>query len=127
MATFIDGPAKGVHVSVSRAPIVLRVVQNPKGKFDCLDKLDDKPEPDEKIFLYMMRGRITSSGFVDGRDPETGKRTGHAFSEAEYTFFSEQPADSDMRTKPAWDGWCKANEERLVEMYAKTMPAPPPL
>lgn len=47
MSNFIDGPAKGVHLSLRRSPMFLRAVCEPNGKWDALDQLTDTPARDQ--------------------------------------------------------------------------------
>lgn len=82
MSKFINGPAKGINLSLGRSPYFLRAVRDPRGKWDALDKIDDEPALEEEIHVY----RIASEPIimhVDGRDSKTGKRYGRWTSIAE--------------------------------------------
>lgn len=60
MTRFEDGPAAGVNLSLRRAPMFLRVVQNNQtGEWDALDQLDDTPEKNETIFVYKVHGEVS--------------------------------------------------------------------
>lgn len=60
------GPADGESFACGRAPRLLRVVRSPRGKWDCLDLLDDEPRPNERVHLYeLMRGG--PGAFICGR------------------------------------------------------------
>ena len=113
MIKFLDGPAKGVALQLQRAPIMLRVVQSPDGKWDALDQLKDVAADGEKIFVYRMEG-TAGGAFVDGRDPKTGRRFGGYCVVATYRYLAEQPRDEEVRENYAWDQWCNANKERLL-------------
>jgi hypothetical protein len=113
MTNFLDGPAKGVRLVLSRAPIMLRVVQDKDGKWDALDKVDDVAAHDEKIFVYQLE-RAGPTVFIDVRDSKTGKRTGGMFAAGEYKFLPDQPKDAEIRTRKAWEKWCNDNKERLL-------------
>lgn len=106
MTSFTDGPAKDKVLQLKRAPVFLRVVI--KGDtVDALDQVDDKPEPDETIHVYMRDGQ---AGFVhlDGRDAKTGKRWGKTFATAEYKLYDVQPDDATLRDRAKWQEWCAA-------------------
>jgi len=58
MTRFLDGPAEGVTLMLRRAPIYLRVVHRGT-EWDALDALDDRPTPDETIYVYVLHGEPT--------------------------------------------------------------------
>lgn len=121
MTTFLNGPAKGQKFRCSRCPILLRVVKHKStGKWDVLDQLADTPEDMEHVYLYMLTAP-PSSGFWDGRDPKTGKRTGGAFQAGVYRLpdFSDPPNDAVLRDNEEWDAWCKRNDHRIRPEWAK--------
>jgi hypothetical protein len=130
---FIDGPAEGVKLSLSRAPKYLRVVMKNiicgrgVSKWDALDKLDDKPDPNETIYAYCMtKTGITGRGFVDGRDPKTGKRWGHSFESANYEFVPDQPPDEVLRDNVKWAEWVHATHAQKSTAPAAASPVEPP-
>ncbi len=53
MLTFLDGPAAGLSLLCARAPLLIRVVRSPSGRFDALDQVGDAPEFGERIFVYV--------------------------------------------------------------------------
>ncbi len=114
MTHFEDGPAKGQTLMLKRAPQFLRVVEA-NGKWDALDQLDDKPEPQEKIYAYKRVGKPGMIHINMGR-----KNHGGFFPMAEYRFCSEQPPDCGMRDKERWQWWCR-------KMQMKSHPHPVPL
>jgi len=114
MTRFTDGPCAGTVLHLSRAPMFLRAVIAPNGTVDALDKLDDTPAPDENIYAYIICGEV-SSGFVDGRDPKTGKRWGRTFEGAPYRLFEHQPDDATMRDQKKWSAWCHEAAQRHAE------------
>lgn len=102
---FTDGPAAGVDLLLSRAPIFLRVTHDPaQQKWDALDQLGDEAFDGEKIFCYRLIG---NHGFchVDGRDKKTGKRFGKNYVLAEYVFYENQPPESILRDNAQWQAW----------------------
>jgi len=107
MTRFLDGPAAGKTLSLSYAPMYLRVVIDPKGNVDALDAPDDSPRPGEIVHLYRRHGPVTT-GFIAGRDPKTGKRFGRRFSAADYTHFTDHSmVQEQLRTLsiPAGGEW----------------------
>lgn len=108
MSNFIDGPAKGVTLSLSRAPVFLRVVLA-NGKWDALDQLSDTPRPEEAIFVY-RRKTDPITAHIDGRDPKTGKRFANWMSIADYLFHHTQPDDKTLRDTAAWQAWCHSQK-----------------
>lgn len=111
MITFRDGPAEGQQIVLRRAPLMLRVVQKPDGKIDALDQLDDQPEPDETIAVY-LRENEPMTAFLDWS--EGGKRRGGVFLVATYHMAAIQPdSREDVETTEAWQAWARKNR-RLV-------------
>jgi hypothetical protein len=108
MVIFLDGPAKGQVLSLSRATVFLRVVHDNK-TWDALDQLDDTPKPDERIFAYQC-SEYKGCAFIDG----TGKdgRTGWRTAIASYQLVKDQPTDAEMRSTFGWQKWCEAEAER---------------
>lgn len=114
----IDGPAKGVYLQARRAPLMLRVVHNKvTDVWDVLDQLEDSPSADEEIFIYrVVRGCTISRGFWDGRDKNTGRRTGGSFEHADYELSPIQP-DHELRTNEEWLKWIDENKDVLCEGF----------
>ena len=113
MSRFLDGPAEGAQLSLSRSPIFLRAVRAPGKGWDALDQLEDSPRPDEEIFVY----RRVSEPVIchtDGRDPKTGKRFGRWMSFADYVLHDAQPDDRVARDRLAWQEWCQEQGTRLT-------------
>lgn len=105
MTRFVDGPAKGQLLLLKRAPLFLRVVLAPDGKWDALDQLEDKPAPEEKLFAY----EITAPPgwcFMDG--PKCRGR----YASAEYRLVAQQPMDAWMRDETTWPSWVEAEAKR---------------
>ncbi|MCC6356935.1 MAG: hypothetical protein IT577_23865 [Verrucomicrobiae bacterium] len=106
MTSFLDGPAKGQHLMLSRAPYFLRVVRDGE-KWDALDQPGDTPRPGEAIFAYRMDGK-PGACFMDfsGRG---GGRRGAAFTVATYRAVADGPTDAEMRDGARWREWCLAH------------------
>ena len=109
MTRFLDGPAAGKTLSLSYSPYYLRVVIDPNGAVDALDAPDDMPRAGEVVHLYRRQGNVTS-GFIDGRDPKTGKRFGRRFSSADYTHFTDHNFTQD---------------QIRLKSFTSTLPKPP--
>lgn len=75
MTSFAGGPAAGVSLLLRRAPLYLRAVTGPDGKWDALDLLDDAPAPNETVVAYRRVG-TASAMMLDWT--EKGKRRGGA-------------------------------------------------
>lgn len=117
MSRFIDGPAEGIDLQLRRAPLLLRAVKSPLGKWDALDQLDDVPRADERIYVYQA-------------DPETlvrwhqrcsGKnRAASGFYEAcEYRFLHDQPADDVLRDPAKWAAWMTERGQQIQAAAAE--------
>lgn len=105
MTNFMDGPAKGVRLSLAYAPLFLRVVKSADGAWDALDLPSDVPEPDEIVYVY-KRCSDPATCFVDGRDPKTGKRFGRRLSAANYVVLVEsEPSLEVKRNAEKWQAW----------------------
>lgn len=117
MTDFIDGPAMGKRLTLGGAPIMLQVVQGRDGKIDALDSPDDQPAPNEEVYLYIRVGPPGATGFIDGRDPKTGRRTGGMFASATYRLWPDQPAAEVLRDTAAFRQWCEVNRDALYEAH----------
>ena len=101
MTTFEDGPAKGQHLMLQRAPRFLRVVEA-HGKWDALDLPTDTPNPEEKLYAYQVGSYLGMCHLNRGRG------RGGFYPIASYRYVNAQPADGEMRTSEAWARWCSA-------------------
>lgn len=104
MSTFHNGPAAGVTLQLSRAPIFLRVVRSSAGVWDALNQPDDTPAADEEIFVYQLDAKPLTA-HVDGLD-EHGRRFGRWLAIASYHLYATQPPDSILRDNTQWTAWC---------------------
>jgi hypothetical protein len=105
MSHFKDGPADGKTLSLSNAPLFLRVVIDEKSNVDALDGPGDSPRPGETVHVYRRVGDVTT-GFIDGRDPKTGKRFGRRFAAANYVHFTGCTLDRDgLSDSKKWEEW----------------------
>lgn len=107
MIRFIDGPAAGETLLLKRAPMFLRVVQDPTGKWDALDQPGDTPKPDERIHAYVIKGRAGVC-HINKRGPGSG-----FYASAEYRFVTNQPVEPVMRNTARWRGWAFIERDRM--------------
>ena len=103
MTQFLDGPAEGATLFMKRAPLYLRAVRDPDGKWDALDRLDDAPAAGEEIAVYRRAGATTTMHIRGGR------RSGGCgfFKGGEYRLVEPAPQDADVRGTAAWRAWCQ--------------------
>ena len=101
MPTFLDGPAIGEILPLTRAPRFLRVTQNGPC-FRTLENFTDEPEETELIYVYQIIGRPTEDR--------------HIAAQVSYTFLHPQPKDSRIRLTWAWRGWTQeqSNQKKGV-------------
>lgn len=116
MITFKDGPARGVTLTLKRAPLYLRVTHNPRSsgvivckkyggrEWDALDQIDDKPMSHEALYVYK---RITPPTKFHMR---AGRSSGW-YMMADYRLHSIQPDDAVMRDNQQWQDWTIAQQE----------------
>lgn len=115
-ASFKDGPAQGVALSLARTPILLRVVSDPGGSFDALDLLTDVCEDEEVPYLYVLTG-TPSTAFVDG--VRNGRRFGERRSLATYAYSEVQPGRDVMSDNAKWTAWCLDHRDAMTPEWAK--------
>ncbi len=108
MSYFHDGPHGGKHLSLQRAPFLLRVVVDQAGNLDALDQLADTPRPGETITVY-RRISDPMTVHIDGKDPKTGRRWGRWEQSANYRLAKVQPDDLEARDSARWRTWAQAN------------------
>jgi hypothetical protein len=106
MTKLVGGPAAGVSLSLSRAPMFLRVVRSITQEWDALDLLDDRPSVSEDVFVYKLESH-EGTVHVDGRDKKTGKRFSKWLVSATYNFFQYQPTEEELRDTNKWRLWCQ--------------------
>ena len=99
MITFLDGPAEGKQLSLSRAPYFLRVVIDLVGAVDALDQLDDTVRPGETAYVY-QQAEIIASAIVCSR----GRGCRHEYT-ATYRLYAEQPPQELLADSKAWGEW----------------------
>ncbi len=100
MIKFLNGPAEGTVLELTRAPKLLRVVIDPRGKVDALDKLDDYPQDNETLHAYRRVGLPTRFHLRSSRRSGCGFRYA-----AEYEYVELQPDDATMRDAHLWWEW----------------------
>ena len=116
MTQFLDGPAVGKSLTLSRAPIFLRVTESPGAvgmEFDALDQLDDVARPGERVHVYRIVGSPGSVHY-DGVDRKTGKRFGRTEHYAEYQLHPVQPDQETLRDNRKWAEWCILENARCT-------------
>lgn len=113
MSNFIDGPAKGKSLMHSRAPMILRVVRDNRGKFDVLDQLDDEASDDEEIFVYIALPNTFTSYHVSRRPrSNSGWYQGN-----DYKLFEIQPPEEVLRDNVKWGEWCESVRDLVQEQH----------
>jgi hypothetical protein len=90
LPTFLDGPAAGEPLPLTRAPKLLRVTQNGPC-FRSLEHINAEPEETELIYVYQITTPAT----------ENHNRANHSI----YRYLQPQPADGLIRLTHAWRGW----------------------
>ena len=111
MTKFSDGPAAGVVLSLRRAPLFLRVVQDGiDGQFDALDQLDDEPKPGETFTVYRC---VENHGMVHLCGSRNGRRWGGWFAHATYCLHGTQPPIEVCVDVRKWQEWAKAEAANL--------------
>lgn len=104
MVRFLDGPAEGVELALSRAPMFLRVVVDETTlKWDALDQLDDTPGPSERVHVYRRDGG-TGETFACTR----GHGCAHSV-DASYRHLPNVDGEQ-LRDMGRWREWAQAPE-----------------
>jgi hypothetical protein len=115
MTRFINGPAHGQNLMLRRAPVFLRVTDDGT-KFDALDQHDDNPEPNERIYCYVMTQYLGGTHLlIRGKN----RAAGGFYASAEYTFIEEQPTDEEMRDNARWRRWTEENRKLIPPEIAE--------
>src|SRR5712671_5454007 len=99
MTLFTDGPAKGQHLRLKRAPVFMRVTEE-AGKFDALDQPEDTPKVSENLHAYRMVGTPGMCHINRGRNGSG------FFTVATYQLVETQPDEKTMRDTELWRAWC---------------------
>ena len=101
MVELLDGPGAGEVFFVRRAPMLLRVVRGPRGRWDCLNELDDVATEKETLSVYRMKPGTFLAFHV-----KCQKRSESGFFQGGKYEFVEVDAES-LRDNDAWEIWCK--------------------
>lgn len=109
MITFLDGPAEGTRISLSRAPYFLRVVIDAAGNVDALDQLADTVRPGEVACVYYKTEDLGSAIYCSRGKGGKGCRHEEF---ATYKAFEEQPPQDLLSDNARWCEWAttKGNE-----------------
>jgi hypothetical protein len=118
MTTFLDGPAKGQVLNLSRAPFFLRVTHKVDGdmdglfgNWDALDQTFDMPDRGETIYVYQLACPPTR-GMIDG----TKYRGPICW--ASYKLVEPQPNVFDTHDTDRWRSWCQEHRAAFDAMNA---------
>ena len=106
-----------MSLCLDSAPLLLRVVCSPRGRWDALNAPDDTPRPLEQVYCY---GRLTASPdlvFLDGSHPGGG-RWGQRIVAADYAVWPDPPPLSTLRDDDAWRAWAADHEQRVIQRFA---------
>lgn len=107
MTRFLDGPAAEVVLMLRRAPVFLRAVQGPTGKWDALDQLEDRPSADEKVVVYRL---TTEPRWMHIR----ARKSGGTYRGGDYKLVDPQPTEATVRDEQAWRAWAIAADREQV-------------
>lgn len=113
MCRFLDGPAAGVALTLRRAPVVLRAVQNRAGKWDALDQPTDDPAPGEKVYVYLAVPGTFCSGHISRRPHGS-----MWFQANDYRLLEPQPMPEHFVGR-RWPEWCDRNSSWLLEGFPR--------
>jgi hypothetical protein len=97
MTKFLDGPAKGQVLALHTSPPFLRVTLGADGKFDALDRPEDTPRPDERLFAYKL---VENLGMCH---VNMGRGRGGFYPMSKYSFIESQPFEHELRS--GWEKW----------------------
>lgn len=112
MTKFLNGPASGVVLGLRRAPKYLRVVRDRfavESKWDALDQLTDRPEPNEEVFAYRL---VEYRGHAHICRRPTG---GGYFAMAEYAYVELQPPVDVLRNTAKWQQWAEDQHQAEIQ------------
>lgn len=108
----LDGPAKGVQLSLRTCPTYLRLVRNRRtGKWDALDQPNDEPGASEVVYAYRMVSGTWSQMFIDYRD---GAGRDGRYETGDYKWLGVVPQRA-MKTRQRWIAWAKAYDRQPHE------------
>ncbi|MHB8953534.1 MAG: hypothetical protein ACYC4U_11240 [Pirellulaceae bacterium] len=105
MITFLDGPAEGNRLSLSRVPYFLRVVIDAAGSVDALDKLNDTIRDGEVAWVYYKTQDLGAAVYCT-----RGKGCRHVEFGA-YQVYGEQPPQELLSDNTRWSEWATAQYE----------------
>lgn len=118
MIRFIDGPAAGVQLRLSRVPVLLRVAHNTRAgaenAWDALDQRADEAKPHETLHVYR---RCTNVGWVHlSCRPRSASGTYYS---AEFKLYGQQPPQDVLHDNVRWGEWCESvRADALAELEA---------
>jgi len=110
VTTFVDGPAAGATLMLTRAPLFLRAVVEFGSEWDALDQLQDRPKATERICVYRRDG-------APGRiHIKRDRRHGGCgwFTVARYRVVEPQPDDATLRDQARFEVWAINNRDRGI-------------
>lgn len=108
MASFLDGPAKDRSLSLRTCPHYLRVVVDERGKIDALDQVEDVPESEEQIEVYVIVNGTWGVVFV---------RPGGRFEYGEYRHMAGLDPDLllSFGDRERWIAWLREHGDAEAE------------
>ena len=112
MMRFSGGPAHGASLSLSRAPLFLRVVIDQAGTVDALDQLEDEPRAGEHIYVYRRDGEATHVHLQMAGPGGRGRRCRWELF-AQYQIHEHQPSEATLRDQHRWQEWAQTEAARL--------------
>lgn len=103
MIRVADGPAADQALMLKHAPLWLRVVRSPTGKWDALDAPGDQARPRETIFVYQRIGEPSTYHMKMSTCSGSG-----FYQRAAYRHWTGvQPDQSTLRNETSWLAWCE--------------------
>lgn len=109
---FLDGPISGM-VPLGAATVMVRAAVGSSGEARPMSGTEDAAA-DEAVRVYIAVSM--SSGFWDGRDPKTGRRTGGMMRTGYYRLLRPDlcPPSGAERDGASWMKWCDENRDALL-------------
>ena len=101
MLKLLDGPAQGDY-RAKGAPVYLRAVMNDNGDRNVLALAQDRPFPDDVIWVYKRQGEVGAVHLDSGYGWPSG-----LYATAVYRYLSDVDGE-ELRHAATWSDWCIA-------------------